>query len=275
MAKAKYDPVIESDEMQIDEEKDRQFVTALARGLDILSCFKANDRFLNNQEISQRTGLPKPTVSRLTYTLIQTGHLNYSDKQGKYFLGNNTLSLGYAFVANQELRQIARPMMKELADYAQASVAIGVREQLNMLYIENYRSNTTTFNIRMDVGSHLPLATTAMGRAYLCGLPEKERNNLIDKIRAQNSSEWPKIKGGLEQAMIDYQDKGFCLSLGDWDKGVHGVAVPFIPGDETEVLSFNVGGPPFILTSDKLLNDIGPRLVTLVKNLTYDMRKTR
>ncbi|OGU00507.1 MAG: IclR family transcriptional regulator [Geobacteraceae bacterium GWB2_52_12] len=275
MAKVKSAPVIESDEIQNDEEKDRQFVTALARGLDILSCFKANDRFLNNQEISQRTGLPKPTVSRLTYTLIETGYLNYSGSQGKYFLGNKTLSLGYAFVANQEMRQIARPMMKELSDYAQASVAIGVRDQLNMLYIENSRSSTTTFNIRLDVGSHIPLAKTAMGRAYLCGVSEKERNSLMDQIKAQNPSEWPKVKRGLDQAMKDYQDKGFCLSLGDWNKGVHGVAVPYIPDDGTEVLSFNVGGPPFILTDDKLLSDIGPRLVSLVNNVAYDMRKMR
>lgn len=275
MANVKSDPVIESDEMQDDEEKDRQFVTALARGLDILSSFKANNRFLNNQEISQRTGLPKPTVSRLTYTLIQTGYLNYSDKLGKYFLGNRTLSLGYAFVANLEMRQIARPMMKELANYAQASVAIGVRDQLNMLYIENSRTNTTTFNIRLDVGSHIPLATTSMGRAYLCGVSEKERNILMDQIRAQNPSEWPKIKDWLDQSMKEYQDKGFCLSMGDWDKGVHGVAVPYIPDDGTEVLSFNCGGPPFILTKDKLLDDIGPRLVSLVKNVTYDMQKAR
>lgn len=275
MPKTKPDIIAESDEMQIDEEKDRQFVTALARGLDILSCFRANERFLNNQEISQRTGLPKPTVSRFTYTLVQLGYLNYSDKQGKYFLGNRTLSLGYAFVANLEMRRIARPMMKELSDYAQASVAIGVRDQLEMLYIENSRSSTTTFNIRMDVGSHLPLATSAMGMAYLCGVSEKERNSLMDQIRVREANDWPRIKSCIDQAMMDYQDKGFCLSLGDWDKGVHGVAVPFIPDDGTEVLSFNCGGPPFILQKDKLINDIGPRLISLVKNVAHDMQRIR
>lgn len=267
--------ITELSEIQNDDEKDRQFVTSLARGLDILSCFKANERFLNNQEISHRTGLPKPTVSRLTYTLVQLGYLNYSDKQGKYYFGNKTLSLGYAFVANMEMRQIARPMMKELADYAQASVAIGVRDELDMLYIENARSSTTTFNVRMDVGSHLPLATSAMGMAYLCGVSEKERNILMDQIRGRSTNDWPRMKTCLDQAMKDYRDKGFCLSLGEWDKGVHGVAVPFIPDDGTEILSFNCGGPPFILQKDKILSDIGPRLVALVKNVTHDMQRVR
>ena len=49
--------------------KDRQFVTALARGLEILRCFQAGDPALGNQDIAERTGLPKPTVSRLTHTL--------------------------------------------------------------------------------------------------------------------------------------------------------------------------------------------------------------
>ncbi|MBX2854960.1 MAG: helix-turn-helix domain-containing protein, partial [Rhodobacteraceae bacterium] len=45
-------------------EKDRRFVTALARGLDILRCFQASDPALTNQEIAERTKLPKPTISR-------------------------------------------------------------------------------------------------------------------------------------------------------------------------------------------------------------------
>lgn len=256
-----------------DTEKDRQFVTALARGLEILSCFRVGDRFLSNQEISLRTGLPKPTVTRLTYTLMQLGFLNYSESNSKYYLGNKVLSLGHAFLANIEIRQIARPMMRELAEYARASVAIGVRDQLEMLYIENARSNATSFILRLDTGSHLPLATTAIGRAYLCGVSEKERNILMDQLRSINSEDWQQVKEGIEQALKDYQDKGFCLSVGGWDKGINGVAVPFIPEDGSEVLAFNCGGPPFILSQSMMEDDIGPRLVSLVKNVKYDMQR--
>lgn len=256
-----------------DNEKDRQFVTALARGLEVLGCFRAGDRFLSNQEISQRTDLPKPTVTRLCHTLMQLGFLNYSEIHSKYFLGNKVLSLGNAFLSNIEIRQIARPMMRELAEYARASVAIGVRDQLEILYIENARSNSTSFNLRLDVGSHLSLATSAIGRAYLCGTSDKERDILFNQIRIANKNDWPAIKNGIEQAMKDYQDKGFCISIGDWEKGVNGVAVPYIPEDGSEVLPFNCGGPPFILSKKILEEDIGPRLVSLVKNVTYDVQR--
>jgi hypothetical protein len=46
-------------------EGDRKFVVALARGLDLSRAFRVGDNLLGNNEISLRTGLPKPTVSRL------------------------------------------------------------------------------------------------------------------------------------------------------------------------------------------------------------------
>src|SRR4029450_2678732 len=70
---------------------DRQFVEALARGLAILRCFRATDHFLGNQEIARRTGLPKPTVSRLTHTLTQTGFLSHSSHRDEYTLGVGVL----------------------------------------------------------------------------------------------------------------------------------------------------------------------------------------
>ena len=50
--------------------KDRQFVTALARGLDILRAFTPRHPVLGNNEIAQRAHLPKPTVTRSSATSI-------------------------------------------------------------------------------------------------------------------------------------------------------------------------------------------------------------
>ena len=57
---------------------DRKFITALGRGLDVLRCFGPRDRWLANQDISARTGLAKPTVSRLVYTLTRLGFLRHA-----------------------------------------------------------------------------------------------------------------------------------------------------------------------------------------------------
>jgi len=246
--------------------KDRQFVTALARGLEILRAFVPNDGPLGNQEIAQRTGLPKPTVSRLTHTLTRLGYLNYLDRLEKYQLGTAVLSLGYAVLANLGIRMIARPFMQELADYAGASVSLGSRDRLNMLYIEHCRPDTP-ITLRLDLGSRIPLATTAMGRALLAALPGDERVYLMEHIAQADAKQWPRIRAGIEQAVEDYRTRGFTLSAGDWQTDVHAVGVALKPPDGSPILALNCGGPAFLYDRKRLVNDLGPRLVNLVRNV--------
>lgn len=250
--------------------KDRQFVTALARGLEILRCFRPGEAALSNSEMAKRTGMPKPTISRLTYTLTKLGYLTYSADQGRYQLGAPVLALGYTLLANLDVRKLARPAMQELAEYAQCSVAIGIRDRLHMVYVEACRGSAAV-TLRRDAGSRIPLATTAMGKAYLCGLPQLDRDFLMDHIRLTADTHWPKIKADIEQGFKDYQDRGFVLSSGLWDPNISAVGVPLVDSDIAKTMAFNCGGPAFLLPQEKLVDDLGPRLVQLVRNVEMSM----
>ena len=111
------------------ESGDRLFVAALARGLAILRCFRSGDRYLGNKEIARRTGLAKPTVSRLTYTLKRIGFLTHSKSREEYALGAGVLALGHAYLAALNMRELARPLMQEMADFAQATICLGENDR--------------------------------------------------------------------------------------------------------------------------------------------------
>ncbi len=253
-----------------DDSNDRQFVNALARGLEILRCFRPGEIYLTNTELAKRTGLPKPTISRLTHTLTRLGYLEYSEDQGRYQLGSGVLALGYSLLSGMDVRKLARPAMQELADYSQCNVALGIRDRLSMVYIEATRGQSAV-TLRRDVGSRIPLATTSMGRALLCALPQNERDFLMDHIRLRNEEQWPKVKAGIEQAFRDFQDYGFCISVGEWEKTISAVGVPMIDANEEKVMAFNCGGPAFMLTREMLMEDLGPRLVAVVRSVETSM----
>jgi DNA-binding IclR family transcriptional regulator len=253
-----------------DERKDRLFVNALARGLDILRCFRAGETYLANAELASRTGIPKPTVSRFTHTLTKLGYLLLSESDGKYRLASGVLALGYSMLANMDVREIARPAMRELAEYSKGAVSIGIRDRLSMVYVESCRSSSRVA-LQLAVGSRIPLATTAIGRAVLAGLPQEERDYLLDHIRLADEENWPRIKFGIEQAQRDIVERGFCLSVGELHSEIHAVGVPLIGVEQEKALAFNCGGPAFLLPREKLESDIGPRLVQLVRKVATDM----
>lgn len=245
---------------------DRQFVSSLARGLEILRAFSPSDRLLGNQEIAARTGLPKPTVSRLTHTLTRLGYLTYSERLGKYQLGPPVLALGYAVLANMGVRQIARPHMQALADLTGVSVALGSRDRLNLIYVE-YCHPASAVTLRLDVGARIPIATTSMGRALLAALPEVERQYLMDCIARREGDRWPLLRARIERAMEEYAERGFTTSIGEWEKDVNAVGVALRPADGSPILAFNCGGPAFLLPPERLETEVGPRLVHLVRNV--------
>lgn len=250
-----------------DESKDRRFVTALARGLDILRAFQPGDAALGNQEIAARTGLPKPTVSRLVYTLTRLGYLSCSDESGKYRLGSGVLSLGYTFFVGTDIRERARPLMQDLADSANAAVSLGTRDRLSMIYLETCRG-PSAITLRLDVGSRVPIAVSAMGRAYLAAQAEARRTELLREIERQHPDDMPRIRRGIQQAVKDLRERGFVLSIGDWQEEVHAVGVPLIEPDGSAVFALNCGGASFQLPRQKLEREIGPKLVALGQALT-------
>jgi DNA-binding IclR family transcriptional regulator len=245
---------------------DRKFITALARGLEVLRAFTPTESLLGNGEIAERTGLPKPTVSRLTYTLTKLGYLAHVERLAKYQLAPAALALGYTALANIRIRQLARTHMQELADYAGAVVALGTRDRLDLIYLELARSKHGAM-LRLIQGSRLPIATTAMGRALIAGMPEAERTWLLGYIKRQEGKNWPKVKAGIERALRDFEARGFVVSLGDWERDINAIGVPLTAPDGSGVYAFNCGAPGFQFTRERLEGDIGPRLVNMVRNV--------
>src|SRR4051794_26554994 len=170
---------------------DRSFVVALSRGLDVLRAFRPNDGLLGNQEIAARTNLPKPTISRLTYTLTKLGYLTQVPRFEKYQLAPAAMALGYSALSNLGIRHMSDPFRDKLMQETGGAVAIGGRDRLNMIYFGQSRGDLTV-GVLLDVGSRIPIATTAMGRAYLLALPDEERAALLREIRENAGHRWPK-----------------------------------------------------------------------------------
>jgi len=248
-----------------DGEVDRKFVEALARGLDILRAFNPGDGYLGNQEIAQRTGLAKSSISRLTYTLTRLGYLTYSKRLEKYQLGAGVLALGYAFVSNLAIRQVAKPLMKELSIETGTSIGLADRDRLDMIYVDHCApKDIVTF--KKEIGDRIPMATTAAGRAYLVALSEEERDFFMRHFKDKLGDKFNAVKAGVEQAVQSYKEFGYCSSWGDWEPDTNAIAVP-LKLTQGQIYVFNAGGPAFRLSKEFLITEVAPQLKSMVRNI--------
>src|ERR1700693_5926315 len=89
------------------EQDDPTFATSLEHGLDVLAAFRNASGTLSNADLAGHTGLSRPTVSRLTYTLAQLGYLK-RDTRGRFELGLGVLAAAYPVLSALKIRQMAR-----------------------------------------------------------------------------------------------------------------------------------------------------------------------
>jgi DNA-binding IclR family transcriptional regulator len=75
------------------------------------------------------------------------------------------------------------------------------------------------------------------------------------------------MREGIERAGETVAKHGFAISAGDWHDDIHAVGVALKLNDGTGPYAFNCGAPAFRFTEDRLRSDIGPRLVTMVRNI--------
>ena len=249
-----------------EHEGDRQFATTLARGLEVLRCFTPLEPLLGNKEISVRTGLPKPTVSRLTYTLTKLGYLRHNMRLGKYQLGSAVLSIGYPLLASMSVRQIARPFMKELAEYCSGAVSMGIRDRMSVVYVESCRSGNGVATLP-DIGTAVPIAQSVIGRAFIASCTPPEREAVLNQMKVKEPEAYRKNRPQIDKAMEEIRTRGFCASLGELRREVFAVGVPMRRTVDGEVIAFNCAVPAFMLKKGQLEEDMGPRLVAMVRNI--------
>jgi DNA-binding IclR family transcriptional regulator len=176
------------------------------------------------------------------------------------------MSLGYAALANLGVQHLSESFREEVMRATGGAVAVGARDRLSMIYFGQSRSGLA-LGVQLDVGSKVPIATTAMGRAYIWALPDDERTLLLRELREHYGTRWARIRDGIERAGELIAKRGFSISVGEWQDDVHAAGVALTLNDGTGPYAFNCGAPAFRFTEDRLLNDIGPRLVTMVRNI--------
>ncbi|MBE7183240.1 MAG: IclR family transcriptional regulator [Methylobacterium mesophilicum] len=239
---------------------------SLTRGLQILRAFTPLDATLGNQDLIQRTGLPKATVSRLTATLVGLGYLYYDAMLGRYGIGPATVSLGYSALSSSPVIHLARPLMQELADATGAAVALGTRDGAEMVYLANCRS-LSPVSLQLNIGSRIPIDRTAMGLAYLAAAQPSERKTVAERLEDGGTGRGGALAPLAAEAEGAMERDGFVSTFGTWYSYINAVGVAFRPSDGSPLVALTCGGIVDILPADLCRNEVGPRLVRLVDSL--------
>ena len=208
---------------QSKDDNDRQFVTALGRGLTLLAAFE-EDKQLSHQQLCQMTNLPKATITRLIDTLMALGFLRVTE-HGQYQLGSSAVRLSVTAWSRHDMVAAAEPLLRQFASNNEVSVNLATEVEGEMRYHACCRS-PARLSVNLQVGSAVPVARTAIGRAfYAASSPAKQaiiRSNLQKHLPKE---EYDRAQSALSDAAEHYKVHGYALSDGEFSTDILAMAV--------------------------------------------------
>lgn len=242
-----------------------QVTMAMARGLDVLRAFAADDEWLGNQELAARTGLPRPTVTRATNTLVEAGFLQPDAVSQKFCLGPAVLVLAGRVTRFAALRSLIRPVMAELARESGASIGAVHVEGGELVYFEYCRSQGPVA-LSLAVGSRGAVLHSAAGSALLGAATPAERRQLIEEA-GQGRGIAAQLREQARRGAAELGETGHCRSFGLWHPEVNSIAVPWRLPVTGLLVAFTAAGPAYAMPPERLETQVAPRLRAAVDTL--------
>jgi DNA-binding IclR family transcriptional regulator len=237
-------------------------IQVVSRAFDVLRCFEGHETRLGNLEISNRCGLPRSTVSRLTHTLTRMGQLVYLPRDQKYRIGPSAVAMSTTMMKGLQLRNLIRLRLQDIAEQLPGTVGFVIPDRFHLVYLE-YARAANALGLHESTGSRISVATTAAGHAYTAALDAEVGNALVAEMERERPEAAKLLKPRIEDNRRFLREHGYVVACGLWSPHINGCAVPLWSPQYQTVVVVTIGLLSAMFDETRLHKEVAPRMIEL------------
>ena len=223
------------------------------RVFGVLEACAASSRPVSLAELVVRTGMPKTTLHRVCWKLVEHGMLEHDD--AGFRVGTKMFALGSMNPGLRRLRALSMPFLQALATRTGWVVNLAILCNRRALIVEEVFGDAMPTVVRMG-GATMPLHATAIGKALLSGLEPAELDDLVGTGALRPYTRRTIVRPNLlRQHLAGIRRTGVAISHEEWRMGTSGVAAPVLE-DERVVAAVALVGVPDEATIRRLASPV-------------------
>jgi DNA-binding IclR family transcriptional regulator len=184
--------------------------------------------------------LPRTSIYRLLLTLERRGFVARDDVRG-YAVGPVLRSLANGRGGTRDLRNVALPFMRRLAEVFRESVFLTVEQGGQAVVIEKVAPESPV-RLQLEVGQRLPLHAGALGKILLAFGPTRisgSMRRMLPRLAPGTVTDARRLRPQLARIRA----QGYAITLEEAVPGSWGVGVPLLSGSGSVLASLLLGGP--------------------------------
>ncbi|WP_394810182.1 IclR family transcriptional regulator domain-containing protein [Phytohalomonas tamaricis] len=238
---------------------DRDFVTALASGLEVITAFDDHHRSMTLSEVAVRTGMNRAKARRFLLTLHALGYVH--KRQRHFELAPKILSLGHSYLSANNYHSLVQQSLEEITETLGESSSLGVLDGSEVVYAARSAARHRLMAITLAIGTRLPAVYTSMGRVLLAQLDNDELDAVLEGVTLEVHTEHTitdktVLRTEIEQVRRD----GYCIVDQELDSGLRSIAVPLFSATGRLLGAINVSTNAARIPMEKLTQEFLPVL---------------
>jgi DNA-binding IclR family transcriptional regulator len=237
-------------------------IQVVSRAFDVLRCFEGHEARLGNLEISNRCGLPRSTVSRLTHTLTRMGQLVYLPRDQKYRIGPSAVAMSTSMMKGLQLRNLIRLRLQEVAEQLPGTVGFVIPDRFHLVYLEVGRA-ANALGLSSTAGSRIAMVSTAAGHAYTAALDTDVGDALIAEMEREIPEEAKLLKPRIEANRRFLREHGYVVACGLWSPHINGLALPLWAPQYQTFVVVTIGLLAAMYDEKRLHKEVAPQMLAL------------
>lgn len=227
--------------------------SVIDRLLDILLLYKEGKESWSIDDIATMLDLPKSTCYRLVRALQERGFLEKSGTSS-YQLGINFMRLSsVALSSNRDIRLMAMPSMKRIADTAKESVSLMRLMNRQVVCVETIEGQYS-LRVSMQQGRIQPLHAGASSRVLLANLPEEDWGKYLEFPLTRFTETTITDFDALCENLKRVRQQGYAISDGEIEVGPKAIAVPLLKNRSEVIAALSIEAPKSRMT-DEIVSD--------------------
>ena len=237
-------------------------IQVVSRAFDVLRCFEGHEARLGNLEISNRCGLPRSTVSRLTHTLTRMGQLVYLPRDQKYRIGPSAVAMSTAMMKGLQLRNLIRLRLQDVAEQLPGTVGFVIPDRFQLVYLE-YARAANALGLHETTGSRIAMGTTAAGHAYTAALAPEVGDALLVEMEREMPEAAKSLRPRIENNRRFLKEHGYVTACGLWSPHINGLAVPLWSPQYQTFVVVTIGLLSAMFDEKRLHKEVAPQMIEL------------
>lgn len=222
------------------------------RVLQILLAIASEKEELTLSEISEKTNIPKSTISPILSTMVNLKFLSRKDNM-KYKIGINTFIAGESYLESTSLLEMIKTNMGEIVKECNEICQLGIIQDNKVFYIAK-KEPTQSIQLMSYVGKFLPIYSTALGKVLISKKSNEEIKELIGPTLDPLTEYTIKDMDSFLEEIEKVKSRGYSYDIQETSLDARCVAVP-IEKDNKVIAAISVSVPTF-RSSDEKLNSI-------------------